>query len=272
VTDGRLHRPGGATIITAGRRPTGHSPGYRHMTTRPTARLAAALFVPAVLFAACGGSAASGAPVVPSTGIVLPSGVIPSDFALPSDLAIPSFDIGSLVTNLENVDSYRVTIAGADGLAYSGTVVTKPTVSRDLVMGSGDSATHIVTIGDEAWMGTGDGPLQSAPAAMVGGLIPLFDPMVLLGAFGGLSMTEYADNLGEEQKNGQNTTHYKVELSSLPNFAQLGMPDGATVETWVADDGYLVSFIATDFGEVGKTLGIDVTNVNDPANVVERPN
>ena len=150
--------------------------------------------------------------------------------------------------------------------------MTKPVVARDLRMGTGDSATHIVTIGDEAWMGTGDGPLQTAPAALIAGMIPLFDPMVLLGAFGGLSMTEYGENLGEEQKNGQNTTHYKVDVSSLPNFAQLGMPESATVETWVADDGYLVSFIATDFGTVGQNLAIDVTNVNDPANVVERPN
>ena len=142
------------------------------MTTRSTSRLAAAILIPAVLIAACGGATGSGAPasggVVPSTGIALPSDlVLPSDFALPSDLAIPSFDLGSLVTNLENVDSYRVTIASADGTDYSGTVVTRPVVARDLHMGSGDSATHIVTIGDEAWMGTGDGPLQTAPSALI---------------------------------------------------------------------------------------------------------
>ena len=34
-------------------------------------------------------------------------------------------------------------------------------------MGTGDTSTHIVTIGDEAWMGTGDGPLQTAPAALI---------------------------------------------------------------------------------------------------------
>jgi hypothetical protein len=128
-----------------------------------------------------------------------------------------------------------------------------------------------VTIGDEAWIGEGDGPLTSAPSALIAGMIPLFDPIVLLGAFGGLSMSEYAQNLGEEEMNGQNTTHYKVDVSTLPNFAQLGMPASAIVETWVADDGYLVSFAATDFGAVGTNLKIDVTDVNDPANVVERP-
>lgn len=242
------------------------------MTVRPTARLAAVLIVPAVLFAACGGSAASGAPVVPSTGIVLPSGVVlPSDFALPSDLAIPSFDLSGLAGNLENVDSYRVVIS-ATGDTYSGTVVTKPELMRDLTIGTGADATRIVTIGDEAWMGQGDGPLQSAPAALVAGMLPLFDPTILLAAFGNMSMMQYADNLGEEEKNGQNTTHYRVEASKIPNFAAMGLLDGATLETWVADDGYLVSFIATDFGSAGENLTIDVTNVNDPANVVERPN
>jgi hypothetical protein len=247
------------------------------MPARPSSRLAAAFAIPVLLMAACGGATGSGA--VPSTGVVLPSGLdlpsdmaLPSDFALPSDLAIPSFDLGSLVANLDNVDSYRVSISSVDGQQYSGTVVTKPEVARDITIGSGDSATRIVIIGDEAWMGSGSGPLTSAPSQLVAGMIPLFDPMMLLGAFGGLSMSEYAQNLGEEEKNGQPTTHYKVDVASLPNLAQLGMPATATVETWVADDGYLVSFAATDFGGDGKNLTIDVTNVNDPANVVERPN
>ena len=240
------------------------------MLIRSTTRLAAALIVPAILFVACGGSAASGAPgsnAAPSIGGL----VLPSDMGLPSGLAIPSFDLGGLVANLDNVDSYRVTIASPDGTDYSGTVVTKPVVARDMHLGTGDSATHIVTIGDEAWMGTGDGPLQSAPGPLIAGMVPLFDPMVLLGAFGGLSLSQYAQNLGEEDKNGQPTTHYKVDVSSIPNLAQLGMPASATVETWVADDGYLVSLVASDFGTVGANLKIDVTNVNDPANVVERP-
>ncbi len=64
----------------------------------------------------------------------------------------------------------------------------------------------------------------------------------------------------------------EVDVASLPNFGTLGMPDSATMETWVSDDGYLVSFVANDFGTVGVNLTIDITNVNDPANVVETPN
>jgi hypothetical protein len=241
---------------------------------RSTTRLATVLFIPALLLAACGGSTASTGPG--SSDSVLPSGVtLPSDGSIPSfdipSFAIPSFELGSLITNLENVDSYKVTITGSGETSYTGTVVTKPVVMRDLYIGTGDDATHIVTIGEESWMGTGDGPMQSAPNVLVAGLIPLFDPNVLLAAFANQALLGYGENLGEEEKNGQSTTHYKVQVSDLPNFAVLGMPATATIETWVADDGYLVSFIATDFGAAGNDLTVDITNVNDPANVVERP-
>lgn len=245
---------------------------------RSSTRLAAAFLLPALVVAACGGAAgspgASGA--APSGGGVLPSDLVIPSFDLPSDgslpsFAIPSFDLSGLITNLEGVDSYRLAITTTDGLSYSGTVVTQPVMARSLYIGEGDSATHIVTIGEEAWIGEGDGPLKSAPSALVAGMIPLFDPGVLLAAFANESLLAHGDKIGEEDKNGQPTTHYKVNMSDIPNFAALGMPASATVEVWVADDGYLASFIATDFGTVGATLGIDVTNVNDPANIVERP-
>ena len=239
-----------------------------------TAGLAAALFIPAVIVSACGGAAssagASGA-AVPSTGAVMPSDlVLPSDGSLPS-FAIPSFELSGLITNLQNVDSYKVAIVTADSIDYSGTIVTKPVLSRDLYIGTGDSATHVVTIGEESWIGEGNGPLTSAPNEMVASLIPLFDPSLLLSIFANASVLEYADKLGEEDKNGQPTTHYKVDVSKVPNMVAFGAPASATLEMWIGDDGYLVSFIASDWGAVGSNLAIDITNVNDPANVVARP-
>jgi len=245
---------------------------------RLTGRLAAAVLIPAFIVAACGGAASSTGPsgAAPSTGsepsnaAQASDGSVPSDGSIPS-FAIPSFDLSSLVTNLDNVDSYKVTITSTDGTDYSGTVVTKPVVSRDLYIGTGDSATHIVTIGDESWIGTGSGELKSAPSALVASMLPLFDPATLLSLFANASILQYADNLGEETKNGQPTTHYKVDVSKIPNMATLGILDTAAIEMWVADDGYLVSFSATDLGAAGKDLAIDVTNVNDPANVVAHP-
>jgi hypothetical protein len=48
------------------------------------------------------------------------------------------------------------------------------------------------------------------------------------------------------------------------------MPPGSSIEIWIAEDGgYLVSLSATGLSE--SDFQMDVTNVNDPANVVERP-
>jgi len=47
--------------------------------------------------------------------------------------------------------------------------------------------------------------------------------------------------------------------------------DGKRTVDRILTIGFVVSFVATDFGTAGADLAIDVTNVNDPANVVERP-
>ena len=48
------------------------------------------------------------------------------------------------------------------------------------------------------------------------------------------------------------------------------MPAGASIDVWVADAGYLVAWEMSGFEE-GQDLSIQVTGVNDPANVVEAP-
>lgn len=257
------------------------------MTHLRHASRAAVLLPIALIVAACSGAttpsvgaAASGSGAVASSSA--PSAAAsqpptasqePAAFdAAPSIGAIPSFDLGDLVGSLEGVDSYRVTISVSGGQTYAGVVVTKPVLSRDLLIGTGTSATHIVVVGDKAWIGEGNGPLSPAPAEMTGPMLGLFDPAVLLGAFANASLASVAQDLGTETKNGVNSRHYKADASLLGG-GTLGLPAGSTIEFWTAVDGaYLVSYAATGFGgSAGGDMTIDVTNVNDPANKVEAP-
>ena len=249
---------------------------------RHTSRAAAVLPI-ALMFAACGGAttpsvgaeasvaAASAEPSSAPSQSPAPSQEPVASEAAPSIGAIPSFDLGELAASLKGVDSYRVKIEIGGGQTYAGVVVTKPVLSRDLLIGTGPSATHVVVVGDRAWIGQGNGPLAPAPAEMTGPMLGLFDPTVLLGAFATASLASSQD-LGTETKNGVNSHHYKSNASLLGG-GTLGLPAGSTIEFWTAvDGGYLVSYVTTGFsGAAGGDMTINVTNVNDPANKVKAP-
>ena len=104
---------------------------------------------------------------------------------------------------------------------------------------------------------------------MVTGLIGAFDPLLMLGAFANGNIGAIAKDLGTEQKNGVNAHHYRVDAASSLVGAFASLPAGAAIDFWVADEGYLVGYAFSGTGIEG--LSIDITNVNDPANKVERP-
>jgi len=227
---------------------------------------AAFLLSASALVAACGGAAATTTPGAPAAAT--PAGGAPTatapEGAVPSLGAIPSFDLSQLASGLENHDSYKASLSVGGTPSYETTVVTKPVVSRDIKLKDG---THLVVVGDEAWAGQGDGALQSMPTALATQLYAAFDPTVLFKGFSGPEWAASAVDKGTEQKNGQNTHHYHIDSTTAANGFS-GIPAGGSVDTWIADEGYLVSLVATGFGQ---DLDIEVTNIDDPANKVEKP-
>ena len=239
--------------------------------TRRAGRLAA-LTIAAVAVAACGGTAATAPPDGATPAPTLAPGATPAPTTAPGETpitgTIPSFDLSGLVQNLEGVDSYRVSISLDGAEQYSGTVVTKPVLSRDVKLKAGGDDTHLVVIGDEAWLGQGDGPLAPAPAAMATGMLAGFDPTLFVAAFATPGALTGATDLGTEEKNGVQAHHFRIDSNSFVG-ALASLPPGANIDIWVAEEGYLVAFETT--GSAGGGINIQVSGVNDPANVVERP-
>jgi hypothetical protein len=237
-------------------------------TTRSAGRAGAWLIPIALILAACGGTTASGSPGASGgAGSTTPpaASTAPEGSTAPGSspaIAFPSFDLGQLAS-LANVDSYKiaVTVAGAD--VYSGVVLTKPVAARDVTV----SGTRIVIIGDKAWMTQGGGALAAVPETMATGLFAAFDPTLLVAAFSAPQWVQSAQNVGKEQKNGVDATHFHIDsTTAVGGFT--GVPAGATVDLWIADDGYLVAFESKG---VASDVSIEVTNVNDPANKVDTP-
>ena len=242
------------------------------MTRFRSAGRAGLLFIPFALFlAACGGGTGSAAPTASGrTTAVPPTEAISSQAAGGSPdasfpIAIPSFDVSAITKGLENVDSYRISITVNGVEQYKGVVVTKPVLSRDLTVSGG---TRIVVIGDEAWVGQGSEPLKSVPSQMAAPMFAAFDPTLMVGAFSGPEWAQSSLDKGVEEKNGVQAHHFLIDsTTAVGGFS--GVPPGAAINIWIADDGYLVAWESTGIGN--SDMSIQVTGVDDPTNKVDRP-
>lgn len=229
----------------------------------------------AILVAACGGATSSGA--APNTGTDEPTATAAASepapsVALPSvdasAIVLPSFDPSALLANLEGVDSYRIQMSTDGKVGYSAVVVTKPELSRDIRLGDDDSADRMVVIGDEAWLDDGDG-FKPVPAALANSMLIAFDPMVFAGGFANPGVWGGASEVGSEDRNGVDTTHFRIDGSTIGAMLPM-LPPGASIDIWVSKDGgYIVGLEVV--GEGGKGFVVDVSGINDQANTVERP-
>lgn len=243
-----------------------------------------ALFIVATLLAAACGGGATATPTPVPTGEATPAvgdATPPAGEATPTpegggeatpDLAIPTFDLGALTGGIPGVDSYRTSFTIGDELGYESVVVTKPVLSKDITTYSnGQPSTKFIIIGDEVW--TADGPnadYTSVPSELGNAMLLAFDPTLMLGAFGGANIAGVGGLVGTEDKNGVQARHIKIDPTTAAGFAA-SMPAGSSIDIWVAEAGYLVAWEMSGF-EADSNISIQVTNVNDPANKVERPN
>ena len=85
----------------------------------------------------------------------------------------------------------------------------------------------------------------------------------------------YLQNMGTEQKNGQNAVHLHADQNTPLPAGSSPIPAGTLFDMWVAaDGGYLVALEATGLLSTDATVGsiqIELTNVNDPTLKIEAP-
>jgi len=260
------------------------------MTTRTRQPFILVLFVLALLASACGGTAspapASGAPstVTPTTepsteptdapGVTPPSGTDIDDAAAALD-ALSTYQLDITVAGIVPAAS------GASGITMTA-IVDRENDAVDFTLAgfeglatAGDSL-RVILIGDDAWLDLGTGTFLPQPggADSFGGMVESLTPAELLtsvppDSFSGLIP------VGQEERNGVATTHYRLD-SSVPGFADSLGPDGEA-EIWIAaDGGYLVSMTMIGTTEVdGESVDVDmsfdISRVNDPTIDIQPP-
>ena len=67
-----------------------------------------------------------------------------------------------------------------------------------------------------------------------------FDPTLMVGMFSGPEWAQSSLDKGAEQKNGVSAHHYLIDsTTAVGGFS--GVPAGASINLWIADEGYLVA-------------------------------
>jgi len=132
-----------------------------------------------------------------------------------------------------------------------------------------------IVIGDEAWLKEGTGRWMKTPggAADFDAAFTALSPIDLASGFE--SLAPALRKVALEKKNAIASTHYRVESSDTA-AAAAGLTTGSA-DLWLAvDRGYLVALNVAGAWDVDGTptpvtLRIDVSHVNDRANVVKPP-
>jgi hypothetical protein len=236
-----------------------------------------ALTLAGVVLAACGGAAspspAATAPAVPAA-TEAPSGTAASapSIAPGASSGAPGIDLGAAAQALESIDSYRLTMTleGATATTIQATVVRQPEPAQQLSITSGGSTQNIILIDQQAWLDPGTGTYAPVPAELASGMSQAFDPVLLLGTFSNPLLRVGLEEIGREDRNGVSATHYRLDPDG-PAGQAAGLPEGATMDLWLADEGHMVAFEATNIDPATPGIRFDITNVNDPANRVEAP-
>ncbi len=197
-------------------------------------------------------------------------------------------DLVDAANGLADLDSYRVALVSR-GLVPATPANGQVTMTSTLIQGDEPAAQFSMTgvdgysggrlqaivIGDEAWLREGGGSWVKSPggAADFDAAFTTLSPIELVGEFEGLGGA--IRRTGIETRNGRRTIHYHADAGDAV-AKEAGLSKG-TVDAWfAASGGYLVGFEIDGTWDLAGTpkpvsLRIDVTRVNDRANVVTPP-
>ena len=283
------------------------------LTIRPSTHLRAgrraltALLAAAWLAAACGGSSSSapngsaGPSVAGSSGASIEPSTAASEPAASEPSASGGYDFSKAADNLSALDSYKfdVRITSVKGTTststfdegtteMSGTVVNAGTKASSLHLKTTDKngtvtdETEIVIIDQAAYLRSGgaSSTWQQVPAAQAGVFVQSmasFRPEQLFSLY---FIPIGTDNttVGDEQKNGVATTHYKggEDIGTILG-AIAGVQGAWTSDLWIAKDGeYLVASEAgvqasSENGGGSFSIVVDVTDANSADNTITPP-
>lgn len=243
-------------------------------------RLPAVLSIVTILgVAACSSAAGSASPGASTAATQGTPTEQPAATGAASQAPGASVDVGGAASALAALSSYKVTmqITGSSSASVETIVVNGATPAKQVTETSGSEVIRIIEIGEDVWLdqGTGTFVKNAIPKSAADAMLQAFDLSAMLVNMQKQPELAYLQNMGTEQKNGQNAVHLHADQNTPLPAGSSPIPAGTLFDMWVAaDGGYLVALEATGLLSTDATVGsiqIELTNVNDPTLKVEAP-
>lgn len=260
-------------------------------------RASLGIILAATLVAACGGgttpAASSGGGGSTATDVpAASSGSTTAPAASAAGGTSGEINLGGAVSALEDLDNYAfrmemkasgssefILVPKDGGLVMEGSVILKPQPAADITMttienGATPAGMGIRIVDGMSYVNLGGDQWMGSPVADMETEMRSYRPEQLLGGFSSISGLSA---VGDEQKNGIATTHYRAE-DTTGMASMFGLPDGTwTTDVWIAKEGgFVVSESVTAAAKAGAdtgtfTMTIDLTKANDPTLTIEKP-
>jgi hypothetical protein len=185
--------------------------------------------------------------------------------------------LAGAVNAFSSIKSYKFSLTMKGGTygdllgkdPISGTIVVDPPAAEMSLMGM-----QIREVGGKSYVKMGESWIESTDSSTTS-MAQSMSPAKLFGSYLGADLASGYKQSGEEQKNGIATLHYVASADVMGEYGSLlGVTGGNwSAEVWIPKSGgYPVSMKLANTGGTSDFLfAMDITNVNDSANVIEAP-
>jgi hypothetical protein len=171
--------------------------------------------------------------------------------------------IGAAIDALRRTSSYRLSLETRQGRTidrYEILRVAGPSAGWSARRESTSETVRAIVIGDRAWLDRGSGTFARSGISEAAALVGVDTIDGVLDAYDDPDLAKALRLIGREDHEGTPADHYRATIGAT-----------AEVDVWIAPEGHLVAVSSSGWPGTDDALVVEISDVDDPANVVRPP-
>jgi hypothetical protein len=149
-------------------------------------------------------------------------------------------------------------------------VINRPRAGWSASLESTGGVVRAIVIGDRGWIDRGSGRFAPADVTEAEGLLGVDAVDGILAPYRDPGLAGALRFVGREAHGGALADHYRATTAAL-RLLRPGAGAAAALDVWIAPDGHLVAISSAGWPGPDDEVRVEISHVDDPANVVEPP-